>query len=47
MLTGQEIGKALRGHQDGIFGLTLSADGELIVSGSWDTTVRLWDAVSR
>ena len=33
----------LRGHTDQIFALALSADGRWLVTGSRDTTARLWD----
>lgn len=40
--TGQ-IKRVLRGHRDVVDALALSADGRLLVSGSADKTIRLWD----
>src|SRR5438552_3651464 len=34
----------LRGHTSHVLGLTLSADGRLLVSGSQDATIGLWEA---
>jgi WD40 repeat protein len=34
----------LQGHTGGVLGVTLSADGWLVASGSFDGTVRLWEA---
>src|SRR5206468_5274366 len=36
----------LAGHADGISSLAFSADGATIASGSYDRSVRLWDAAS-
>jgi WD40 repeat protein len=33
------------GHQAHISCLTFSSDGQLVASGSWDNTMRIWDAV--
>jgi WD40 repeat protein len=42
-------GRALatfQGHTGGVFGVALSADSQLLASGSFDGTVRLWEAQS-
>jgi WD40 repeat protein len=42
--TGQPVGQPLTGHADGVWSVAFSPDGTRVVSGSVDTTVRLWDA---
>ena len=47
LLAGREIrGRPLRGHEDEVSSVAFSADGTRIVSGSYDKTLRLWDAKS-
>ena len=43
--TGREL-HCLRGHEDELSDLALSADGRLALSGSLDRTARLWDVDS-
>jgi hypothetical protein len=38
------IGAPLRGHEYTVSSVAFSPDGSRIVSGSWDWTLRLWDA---
>ncbi|XP_076977510.1 WD repeat-containing protein 18 isoform X2 [Tamandua tetradactyla] len=43
----QENGKIFRGHRNQVTCLSVSSDGSLLLSGSHDETVRLWDIQSR
>src|SRR5262249_45360473 len=44
----QRIGEArvLRGHDSYVYAVAFTPDGSRIISGSWDQTVRVWDAAS-
>jgi WD40 repeat protein len=35
--------RTLTGHTDGVWSTAFSRDGKLIVSGSEDTLVKIWD----
>ncbi|XP_036597378.1 WD repeat-containing protein 18 [Trichosurus vulpecula] len=45
--TEQENGKLFKGHRNQVTCLSVSADGSLLLSGSHDETVRLWDIQSK
>ncbi len=38
--------RVLRSHSDGVTAVAMSADGQLVLSGSWDKTLKVWDAAS-
>ena len=44
-MSGQEKA-TLQGHTSAVTSVSYSPDGQTLVSGSWDGTIRLWDVVS-
>ena len=44
--TGQQIGHPWTGHTSAICSLSLSPDGTILASASWDETVRFWNATT-
>ena len=36
--------REMKGHKHVVFGAMMSSDGKYIISGSWDHSLRLWDA---
>ncbi len=42
----RRLPKTLKGHTSGIQCLTLSSDGKMIITGSWDKTARIWDVAT-
>ena len=38
--------QTLEGHSDSVVSVAFSPDGQKIVSGSWDQTVRIWDTAT-
>src|SRR5260221_12069366 len=37
---------SLQGHTDMVFSVAISRDGTRVISGSYDKTVKVWDAVT-
>ncbi|KAF5347138.1 hypothetical protein D9757_015069 [Collybiopsis confluens] len=42
LMTGQQIGNPLHGHTSPVTSVAFSPDGQQVVSGSYDQTVRIW-----
>ena len=38
--------RSLRGHEQAVMSVAVAGDGRTVVSGSWDGTVRVWDALA-
>jgi WD40 repeat protein len=36
--------RTFTGHTDGVHSVALSADGQILASGSWDKTIKVWGA---
>ena len=36
----------INGHKNCVFSVAFSSDGERIVSGSWDNTIKIWDSMA-
>jgi WD40 repeat protein len=41
--SGKEL-TSLKGHGDAVVSIAFSPNGDLVATGSWDTTARIWDA---
>ncbi|KAG8795783.1 hypothetical protein FRC12_009790 [Ceratobasidium sp. 428] len=44
--SGEMVFSPLRGHSDTVYSVAYSPHGRMIVSGSWDRTMRVWDTVT-
>ena len=45
MATGTEL-RTLNGHQNSVSSVSFSPDGKLLVSGSADSAIKLWDVAT-
>ena len=43
-VNGHPTGQPFVGHENGVMSVAFSLNGELIVSGSLDESIRIWDA---
>ncbi|KAH7916905.1 WD40 repeat-like protein [Leucogyrophana mollusca] len=42
--TGQSVVGPIKGHTDAVFSVVYSPDGRLLVTASWDRSIRVWDS---
>jgi WD40 repeat protein len=44
--TQAEVAVALRGHTEAVYAITFTADGKQVITGSFDKTLKVWDAAT-